>query len=359
MKEAHGFYNQWEKCILEKVLEDDSREDITTKSSKHPTTKNITRIVYSTNDTSWGGNESKENRYPNDPSIFPETVNPHKCSSSEKCMSRRERIINWMRDKGLDTTDNILRSESPLGYSKIDACMDDKSEHNNSKNIKCFLFPRVFFPEGSIEPYSNKHYADPYNDRFTCYLDSACIFWINKPSGPCECRNIGLKKRFKHVLHCNLLSYFVNFLSDKYLTILYFIYNFISMKSLPKFSEHAEQVLYPERIRNRRCLKWLLGFVAGAVIGLTQVSYREVECLPDMKYPWLNQLWEALFPENICKLRSDSEEILPQWLKNLTSRNLLKTGTGLCVLDYAWKTEVICADSSLQMKNSVRITKWK
>lgn len=57
------------------------------------------------------------------------------------------------------------------------------------------------------------------------------------------------------------------------------------MKSIPKFSVHAEQVLYPEKVQNRKRIKQLLMVVTGAVIGLTQVSYHEKECLPDMNSP--------------------------------------------------------------------------
>lgn len=159
--------------------------------------------------------------------------------------------------------------------------------------------------------------------------------------------------------HCSFLECFVNMLSDKYLTILYFNYNFISMKSLPKFSAYAEQVLYPERVRNRRRLNQLLGIVAGAVIGLTQVSYHEKECLPDMNPPWLNQLWEALFPENICRLGNNPKEVLSQDMKNLTNRNLLETDEWFCVLDYSWKTETICVEMNLRFMDSIEITKWK
>lgn len=43
------------------------------------------------------------------------------------------------------------------------------------------------------------------------------------------------------------------------------------MKNMPPFSEHAEQVLYPEKIQNRKRIGYIVGIVVGAVIGLTQV----------------------------------------------------------------------------------------
>lgn len=131
------------------------------------------------------------------------------------------------------------------------------------------------------------------------------------------------------------------------------------MKSLPKFSEHAERILYPKKVQNRKRIKQLLSVVTGAVITLTQISYREVECLPDMKYPWLNQLWETLSPENVCKFWNNTKEILSQEIKSLTAKNILETDEWFCVLDYSWKTKTVCVEMNLRFMNSIKITKWK
>lgn len=131
------------------------------------------------------------------------------------------------------------------------------------------------------------------------------------------------------------------------------------MKNMPPFSEHAEQVLYPEKIQNRKRIGYIVGIVVGAVIGLTQVWYHEKECLPEMRYPWLNQLWEALFPENVCRLGNNPKEILPQEFKNLTRKNLVTTDEWLCILDYSWETETVCVTMRLQPTNSIQVTKWK
>ncbi|MDD2694173.1 MAG: hypothetical protein PHY14_04575 [Candidatus Gracilibacteria bacterium] len=131
------------------------------------------------------------------------------------------------------------------------------------------------------------------------------------------------------------------------------------MKSLPKFSEHAERILYPKKVQNRKRIKQLLSVVTGAVITLTQISYREVECLPDMKYPGLNQLGETLSPENVCKFGNNTKEILSQEIKSLTAKNILETDEGFCVLDYSGKTKTVCVEMNLRFMNSIKITKWK
>jgi hypothetical protein len=109
-----------------------------------------------------------------------------KCGCEER-MSRRERIIDRMWDEWSYTTDDILRSHTPLWYPEIDHRVYDEREYHDEKYLESPYSISIVLSRNSSEPEKEEKSCHKKYDRLSCYLYHECRVWTEESSCPYEC----------------------------------------------------------------------------------------------------------------------------------------------------------------------------
>jgi len=166
-----------------------------TNNPKNPTTENISRIMNSSDDTSWCSEESNcngDSDYPPFSVEIPESDEKWCC---EKRMSRRKGIIYRMGYEWLESSCYFLWWHSPLWDSEINNRMYDERENDDEEYFQCPCAILVVFLCDSCDPDEKEYKSSPENNTFADYLDDMCIWRVDESSGPEKCWCISLKKR--------------------------------------------------------------------------------------------------------------------------------------------------------------------
>ncbi len=116
-----------------------------------------------------------------------------KCDGEER-MSRREGIIDRMRNERCDASDDRLWTRSPLWNTEIHEKMEDKGKDNHEENLERPDLVSVVPELHASEPEKEKEEGSPEHHRFTEELDSTSEFYSDERSCPCEGIDIELEE---------------------------------------------------------------------------------------------------------------------------------------------------------------------
>lgn len=131
----------------------------------------------STHDPSSDSDQSEDDRQDNEGFISKKSDNTDQKCGCEKCMSRWERIVYRMWNKGLYPIRYYLRTFPPvLWKSEINHAIEDKCESYSECYFECPYFIAIVFFLYSSEPESNENKPSPEDNQFSGNLDVSSIF---------------------------------------------------------------------------------------------------------------------------------------------------------------------------------------
>ncbi len=143
---TRNFYKNRKNISSEKLcfFEKKSHE-ICTDSSEEKSTDNISRIVNPTHNSCRYCYQCDEKSDEYEKFIFIKTDESYEKGCTEKSMSRRKWVIQWMRDERCDTSSDFLWTWTPFRNTKINNTIHEKSKYDRKNNLESPYFVSIIF----------------------------------------------------------------------------------------------------------------------------------------------------------------------------------------------------------------------
>ena len=152
------------------------RADQSAYHPKKPPSKNITRIMYTSDDASDRSDDPDDDSAKYESLISRESHESYEKCCCEESVTRRKRVIEWMWDERCYSSRYCLRIWSPLRDTEIQDGIYEKCQNDREKYLECRNLIMIIFFSYTVKPESYKYECSIYYDHLRRDPEKSYIF---------------------------------------------------------------------------------------------------------------------------------------------------------------------------------------